>query len=128
VVNLGYYNVQGNLSDVSIGNSFHTELQAVIRCRHGFPFLQTYKNSSRHLVQSEQERNQHVYWWQRFNREHQRRKGQEYGQHSWHRPELQNDFYQYAINTFRYICLGLGFSRGFCRGEVDPAELRHLLT
>lgn len=109
------------------------EEQAVICYRHGLPIPQTHKNSPRPLAQSEQERDQHIYRWQRFNGQHQGRQGQDNGQHSWHRNKLQNDFYQQAgrifINSCWHICLDLGFdlrySRGGVRGEIGESSHAH---
>jgi hypothetical protein len=90
----------------------------VIWCRHEFSIPQTCTNSSRRLFQSKQGRSQNICRNQGHNNQYQGRQCQDYGQHSWHRTELQNDFYQYATNTCRYTCLGLGFRRCGYRGAV----------
>lgn len=97
----------------------------MVRYLHGFPIPQTYQDPSRLLVQCEQERGQHIYRRQRFNLEHQGWKNDNYGQPSWHRTELQNDFNQFAHNTFWNTWLGLGFDRGGHSDGVTGEELRN---
>ena len=49
---------------------------------------QAYQTITRRLVQSKQGRSQHVVRRQGLDPQHQGRQGQDYGQHSWHRPQL----------------------------------------